>query len=667
MTSKLFRTGAYIAPFLLLAGCVDESYQLDDIDTTTRIKVDNLVVPINLEPIKLGDFFEPDGNIVVKENSKGETYYAFVQKPDVAPGESAFSSDPISIPTVEIPAPELAPSFATLQTTSPESKPGRKLKPRRANAPTRSEIDEFLMSQALVYPIKQLGDANGFHYHATGVDAALKMLQDVKVYPTGDASRTKPVSLRINLFINGLSDKVSKMVFEGVKIKVPPFLFNELGEVFDTGTTNCRFSYDDKNEIWTIEYLEWNSTGGVLTLAANMFDFFGRSPLSDVNGETQFNIGADFYVMEGGTLKLVPQYVSRSMEATQLPRTFDLNATYDLDPVSIASVTGKVDYKFDGMKVDPINISDNLPDFLDDDRNNLVISNPAIYLSLNNPVATYGKLEPQLELQLVAERDNDAADVKINTGTIKLPAGDSNTDKHNFVLVDKETYEKTHGEGIAEADGNFENAEVIPVENLRHLLSSPDYVVGDENAQGGLPKEIKINVVDPCIPESDANNFPLGKDLDAIDGNYEIVAPLSLGDNTLLIYEGTSDWDMDDMEGLHLTTLSIGADVESKLPVTADLSVELLKKDPTNPGELIPFTKEDGVTCEPVKIPAGEKAPMKIVIKIDENATISNIAGIRYIATLGVANENALSPDQTITLTNTKATIGGYYESNFDD
>ncbi len=47
-----------------LVSCVDNDYDLSDIDTTTQINVNNLVVPFNLDVIKLSDIIE------VKEGSE---------------------------------------------------------------------------------------------------------------------------------------------------------------------------------------------------------------------------------------------------------------------------------------------------------------------------------------------------------------------------------------------------------------------------------------------------------------------------------------------------------------------------------------------------------------------------------------------------------------------
>lgn len=44
----------YVATFpmlLLLTSCIDDNYDLSDVDTTSRINVNDLVLPVNIDPI----------------------------------------------------------------------------------------------------------------------------------------------------------------------------------------------------------------------------------------------------------------------------------------------------------------------------------------------------------------------------------------------------------------------------------------------------------------------------------------------------------------------------------------------------------------------------------------------------------------------------------------
>lgn len=52
---------------LLLTGCIDNKYDLDDLDTTTEIKVNNLVLPVNFDVVTLSDIITIDEDSKIKE------------------------------------------------------------------------------------------------------------------------------------------------------------------------------------------------------------------------------------------------------------------------------------------------------------------------------------------------------------------------------------------------------------------------------------------------------------------------------------------------------------------------------------------------------------------------------------------------------------------------
>ena len=48
-------TGTSALLALGLTACVDDNYDLSDIDTTTRVSINDLVVPANIDEVTLGD------------------------------------------------------------------------------------------------------------------------------------------------------------------------------------------------------------------------------------------------------------------------------------------------------------------------------------------------------------------------------------------------------------------------------------------------------------------------------------------------------------------------------------------------------------------------------------------------------------------------------------
>ena len=82
-----------------LTACVDDKYDLSDIDTTTEIKVKDLTLPVNIEEIKLGDIISVEDDSEFKEIIVGGQKVYAVNK------SGEFNSNPIEIPTFTIEAP----------------------------------------------------------------------------------------------------------------------------------------------------------------------------------------------------------------------------------------------------------------------------------------------------------------------------------------------------------------------------------------------------------------------------------------------------------------------------------------------------------------------------------------------------------------------------------
>ena len=80
MTKKFFGIAMLLPGIMAAVSCTDDKYDLDNIDTTTAIKVKDLVVPVNLETVTLDQVFDidddPDNIIIKYMNSEGKTVFA---------------------------------------------------------------------------------------------------------------------------------------------------------------------------------------------------------------------------------------------------------------------------------------------------------------------------------------------------------------------------------------------------------------------------------------------------------------------------------------------------------------------------------------------------------------------------------------------------------------
>lgn len=85
--------------------CIDDKYDLSDIDTTVRVDVDNLVIPVNIDEIKMESIITLSDDGVIKVVN-GQ--YAVVE-------DGPISSADIEIAPINIAAPRINPSVTRLQ------------------------------------------------------------------------------------------------------------------------------------------------------------------------------------------------------------------------------------------------------------------------------------------------------------------------------------------------------------------------------------------------------------------------------------------------------------------------------------------------------------------------------------------------------------------------
>lgn len=79
--------------------CVNNDYDLSDVDTTVSMKVDNLAIPLNLDEVTLKSVLDLDDDSQIKEVN-GE--YAIIE-------DGNFSSDKVELPSFTIEVPTIAP------------------------------------------------------------------------------------------------------------------------------------------------------------------------------------------------------------------------------------------------------------------------------------------------------------------------------------------------------------------------------------------------------------------------------------------------------------------------------------------------------------------------------------------------------------------------------
>ncbi len=380
MNHRLIKAGWLLGLPLVLTGCIDNNYDLSDIDTTTEIKVNNLTLPINLDVVKLNDIINVDEDSKIKiVTIDGKEMYAVTES-------GSINSDPINIPSFSAPAPTVAPAHADF-----------KIHPTRSiTLENYYELNDFTSQ---IVEIK-----------ATGIDPSVVEITAIDM---------KPLVISVNLTATGFGPEVS-MEFTTLQLE---FL---KGLTFTNLPSN--YSYDAKTGLLTISNLACPNHQVTITLEATGIDFTAS--------ETKIiNHTFDFVTEvkpKDGRLKTVTT-LSEDMTTPPVSSHVDFTVTTTVSDLHATTFSGIVEYNLEGngLNLSPVDLSD-IPDFLNQEGTDLRLANPQIYLNLSNPVASNG-LYYQTGLELVAVRgDNRTPYSPNNGGLIKVQP--TSAGPFNFVL-----------------------------------------------------------------------------------------------------------------------------------------------------------------------------------------------------------------------------------------
>ena len=593
----------YYLPAVLAAlaaaawGCVDDKYDLSDIDTTSIFSVKDLVLPANIDPVKLGTIITYDDDSKIKPIViDGEEFYALSEG-----GE--FSSDRIYVESFTCPSPELGYSTSVL-----EMAPGQH-SARRAAGPT------------VCYIIGEMG--HDLSYETEGVDPSIESIESIT---------TEPMHFKVSMQLVDVRVNVESVYVDDLVLQMPK------GLVVDPAANEG--SYDPATGLWTIDHKEVESgvTRPEMTLTAIGIDFTVAG--CDVTPERTFTYDGAFKVLSG-KLYVTPDL--SSLSSGSLTQKIEFRVDYTLSDIKALTFTGRVKYSFDGMAVDPVDIT-GIPDFLSKPGTEIYLANPQIYLQVDNPVGNYG-LSYNAGFTLKAMRDN-APDVTFtpDDGGITVGAAHGITGPYNFVL-------SPSAQGLAVPEGYGSNLEHVAFSSLGGLLATP------AGTEGCLPKRIGIDVVNPGIPSQHVSDFVLNTYIEGVTGKYRLVAPLALTGNTDIVYSDKTDgWLGEDSDDeLAIEALEVTATADNGAPATVTLTAYPLDR----AGRDIPGVVITSTVLEP------SKAGQKVVIKMEMKEAATGVDGVRFEARIGGGGGAALSPSQTIVLNDIKARVSGYYITKF--
>lgn len=317
-----------------LTSCTDNDYDLSDIDTNARFSVNDLIIPINLDEIKLDYVIDLKTDSKIKKNDDGYTY--------IVDGE--FASNTITVKP-----------FTTNSSQYQTSKSIKLITDVNTNVHKRASENRKPLAHA------DIRNSTAIKASTANVDSSIIAVDRVGT----------EMNILLTLQFNGLTPYIHLININNLELK----LLKGLNMTSDIGY------YDSESGMLNIGDTQ-TTTDHRLELNLHITGIDAKKTgVTLENGF--FNIDDSVYVKSG---QLVI-YSDQVKDPTHpfLPNEVDYTLSANIGSCTVKSFTGVIKYDITGINIDPIDLSD-LPDILSQEGTDLILENPQIYININNPL-----------------------------------------------------------------------------------------------------------------------------------------------------------------------------------------------------------------------------------------------------------------------------------------
>lgn len=600
---------------LLFTGCIDDSYDLDKVDLTMKLNTDGLGVKLgNTDLIALADILDEDETVKTEANG---LYYL------VKDGTSNFN----------VKVDNMTTSFNDTKLDM--------------NTPVLQYDDVFKQLQDAGIPVTEgntLPIPADFEMHGSAkgdqeVDFKITDVSDVKQVKTIDLQKSK-VALTLTEANQPASLNLGVTRLKNIRLYLPKFL----------GVTDVAPGWELKE-------------GNVLvyTLNGGIYNYNRNNPeicsvyLNKVALDKTENKGK----VENGGIELTPNELNVTMTAEQVffenraGRELSMNvgdqASVRLDikvpnnKLNISQVTGIFNPAIDPDN-ERIDVSNDLPDFLQDKEVRIVATNPTIRFHANMSTLPVGI---DMRGTLTAVKENGAFENGATTKVVKLDKGVMEMGRDNYVYYCNQGNTPYDPEGAKAGAATVKNTA-----NIGDLITElPDYLEVDL-------KNNQINV------KNEYYTVQLGRDYH-VDADYSVFVPFEFDRGLKVVYNDSTESMHSDLKDLSATgTLEVIADAYNTIPLELLVGLKAVDVD----GNELPVefnTAEahvapgDGSTYTmngEVKQRSGseEMTPIKITAKLDDKDLLSRIDKLCFNIHADATGSNKLVSTQYLKLNNIK-------------
>lgn len=598
--------GLTSAVLLCCTSCIDNNYDLSNIDTNSRFNVSGLTVPMNMDPVKLDLMLDISDDSDIKTDEDGNYYFR---------KEGSFTSDPINIAKINIPKTKVDIDGTVTVKIALDPSVKEKMQEYASNI----TIGELLANPQLMSLIgikadddilnvnfDSSGTTNEIKLNASNIDANVKGIESLNVDET---------KLAIEIKLKGLENIVEKLAVNNLKIVMPRGF---------SATTSSQTIYNPEKGILSPKDGSINLDKNFfvdlsLTVKGINYDQFEEEGMK-VFDPVKHTISYQKQCSASGNARITVKDLKSTAKYEDLVKleqgdavAYDCMIAFDKD-LSISAFKGDITYSLDDIIVDPVNIN-NIPELLKEAGTNIDLKNPQIYLNINNHLSDYGiTVNSDLEIK--------------GNNSITAPLNIKSSEQTNIVMspLNEELY---HPQGYA-------------YEEVKALSG----IVGSNDGQT-FPEQLNIRVVKPEVPNTHlAKAIELGKNLQGVDGKWEFYTRLSLTDKAKIKYSKEwIDWGSTDLNGLTINHAVVNVTIKKDISIDAE-SIEFILVG--NKGLLRGETSLAG------------DAEQDITIEL-EGGPVSEIQGGILNVHLKGQNKD-LNKNQGIVIRNLKVTVGGYYD-----
>ena len=392
--------------------CIDENYDLSNVDTTAELQVKDLVLPINIDEIAMNQFvsIEDTGHIKV---INGE--YVLIDS-------GTYQTDDIIIPEIKIPAPEVP----TITTT---------IKLLDNNTHSSAKAYPFIPTFPLTFDIGH--QVSEFEYKATNIS---DYIVDIELLGVN-------FDIAIDLVAVGLENNIKSWTLEDFTMRLPKGL---------TGETNIGI-YNPETGIVEIGGLEVKGTTAEFRMSITEVDVKKAGVEFDYSTHT-LSFKDEIGIHTGHVVVGKSDIVS----IVNLPSTADLKILFSMGDINVNMFGGTIQYSLEGIEISDIPIT-GIPDILSQENTNIILANPQVYICFSNPLGTNFGLKARTGLTLTAKRPGQP-DQKCSLDNPYFELSCNGCQGCKFCLSPQDP-------GQGNYWGKFYDAQHIPFSSLAYLLS----------------------------------------------------------------------------------------------------------------------------------------------------------------------------------------------------